>query len=347
MLKVYLVDDEQPIIDELLKIIDWKGLGYEICGYSTTAEKALFSIEQKEPHLLICDINMPGMNGLELVQEVYKRKPSTHIILLTAYDLFDYAIQAIKLKVHSYLIKPVNKKEINQILGEIRREISNSLFNDFFTMLIRGKADEEIIKFTEKASRDIGVIQSEKEYCFAFNDKLHHADNILAQYKTKEGYYYLLMEMTEETLEEDSSILYGEKFKGGNNYFKFAKRLFEDAKNLAVEKEKQKDIGNVIKRIIEDIEKEYPQKISLTLYAERYHYNLSYLSKQFKLTQKMNFVDWLLIFRLNKAKQLMTNHSWTLTDIAFKVGYDDYSHFCRAFKKREGMSPQEYRINYC
>ena len=94
---------------------------------------------------------------------------------------------------------------------------------------------------------------------------------------------------------------------------------------------------------MKDIEEEYAQKISLGYYAERYHYNLSYLSKQFKISSGMNFVDWLLEFRLDKAKQFMKDENLTLHDVALKVGYDDYSHFCKVFKRITGYSPSDYQ----
>lgn len=345
MLKVYLVDDEQPIIDELLKVIDWEGLGYEVCGYANKGETALCAVEEKKPHLLICDINMSGMNGLELTAEIIKRKLNTEVILLTAYDLFDYAIQAIKLKVRSYLMKPVNKKELNLLLQEFRNEISEKLFVDFFAMVINGGADEKIIKYTETQSRELGFIQRGKKYVFAFCEKNDIYERTIAEYKAENG-KYLLLELLQEDDDSQFPLLCSMTFKGGDNYFKYAKEIVTLSKYNEDDEESQKNVGFVIQKIMEDIEKEYSQKISLGFYAERYHYNLSYLSKQFKYKSGMNFVDWLFEFRLNKAKQFMKDESLTLNDIALKVGYDDYSHFCKAFKKSEGISPQEYRINY-
>ena len=346
MLKVYLVDDEQPIIDELLKVIDWSGLGYEICGYANKGETALCEVIEKQPHLLICDIHMTGMNGLELAEEIAKRKLPTEVILLTAYDLFDYAVQAIKLKVRSYLIKPVNKRELNTLLQNFRKERCNKTLDPLFDMLINGEVDEKIIKRTEKKCKELGFFQTEKKYAFAFIETDETLDYTVAEYKTENG-KYLLIELLENEPNEESSILYSTKFRGAENFFKYAKEIVTLSKYTDMDEQTQKDIKVVIQKIIEDIEREYSQKISFSFYAERYHYNLSYLSKQFKIINGMNFVDWLFNVRLNKAKQFMKDESLTLHEIALKVGYEDYSHFCKVFKKSEGISPQEYRTNYC
>ena len=347
MLRVYFVDDEQPIIDELLKIIDWHALGYEVCGYSNTAEEALQALEEIKPHLLICDINMGAMSGLALTEEIANRKLDTEVILLTAHDLFDYAVQAIKLKVRSYLVKPVNRKELTLLLQNFRNEKCQKLFGEFFTMLTNGGANEKLIERTEKESVALGFVKSDKNYIFAFTEMSESFEYIRAEYQAEHG-KYLLIEVSDENLKESLPFLYSEPFKGGENYFKHAKEIVALSKWYGEDNEEaQKEINSVIQNIMKDIEGEYAQKISLGYYAERYHYNLSYLSKQFKMISGMNFVDWLLEFRLNKAKQLMKDGNLTLNDIAMKVGYIDYSHFCKAFKRSVGMSPQEYRTNYC
>ena len=156
-----------------------------------------------------------------------------------------------------------------------------------------------------------------------------------------------MIEVSENEPKDDSATLFSTKFNGGDNFFKYAKEIVALSKESEIDEQTQKDIEIVIQQIMEDVEREYSQKISFGFYAERYHYNLSYLSKQFKRKSGMNFVDYLFEVRLNKAKQFMKDESLTLNEIALKVGYDDYSHFCKVFKKSEGISPQEYRTNYC
>lgn len=346
MLNVYIVDDEQPIIDELLKIIDWKALGYNVCGYANDAVTALEDIKKNKPDLLICDINMSGMNGFELIKEIAKIRLSVEIVLLTAYDLFDYALQAIKLRVRSYIIKPVNKKEINAVLKEFRRERCTKLFMPFFEMLQNGLPDEKVIKSVENECFKSGFIRGSKRYVFAFSENDGEYSGILAEYRVANG-VYMLIELLDEQDESDLPSLYSEIFLYGSNFYKNAKEVFLLSLKNDSDEGEQKQIDIVIQKIMEDIETEYAQKISLAFYAERYHYNLSYLSKQFKLKVGMNFMDWLLKFRMNKGKELMKNKTLVLNDIAARVGYDDYGHFCKTFKKSEGISPQEYRTNYC
>ena len=102
-----------------------------------------------------------------------------------------------------------------------------------------------------------------------------------------------------------------------------------------------------LKQMLEDMAQNYGDKISLKKYADQYHYNTSYLSEQFKAYVGMNFIDYLVKTRLEKAKILMRDPQMSMMEIAERVGYEDYSHFSKLFKKHERYSPVEYRKNFC
>ncbi len=167
MIKTYLVDDEQVIIDELLKIVDWEGSGYTVCGYANDSKTALKEIEKLRPMMIVCDISMNGMNGLQLISEVLKVYPEMGVIFLTAYDNFEYAVEAIRLHVAAYLMKPVQTKELVKVLKEFRQKCFRPLFDKFMGLALSGRADEAVIKSAEKACWEYGFIRAGKEYVFA------------------------------------------------------------------------------------------------------------------------------------------------------------------------------------
>ena len=344
MFKVYLVDDERPIIEELLSIIDWKSLNCEICGYNTDSLTALDEILEIKPDILISDINMRGINGLELVSCVTKARKDLGVILLNAYDLFDYAAEAIKLRVLSYLIKPVNKKELCSVIKEYQKSRANEIFSDFFKMLDSQFSDEKIIKQTENEALRLGFIEKGHRYAFSFIAPDEELQNIVAEH-SQNDYRFALLSLSGES-GEWIETLQKKSFGGGESFFKYAKPAFEDKGRLN-ENEIKKEIKIAIDKILEDIAVNYSTKISLSYYASEYHYNPTYLSQQFKLYVGMNFIDYVIKVRLEKAKQFMRDKSLSMNEIAYKLGYDDYSHFSKIFKKHEGMSPADYRKNYC
>ena len=114
MIKVFLVEDEVVIRDAIKNSIDWEQEGYEFVGEASDGELALPMILKEKPDILITDIRMPFMDGLELSRLVKKELPDTNIIILSGYDEFEYAKEAIKIGISDYLLKPVSSFSISR-----------------------------------------------------------------------------------------------------------------------------------------------------------------------------------------------------------------------------------------
>jgi two-component system response regulator YesN len=106
MIKVLMVDDERLIIQGFLHSVDWESYGYEIIGTAESSKSALKICEKNLPDIAILDINMSGMNGLELGGKLKNLNPDIVIIILTAYNEFDFAREAVRLQFDEYLLKP-------------------------------------------------------------------------------------------------------------------------------------------------------------------------------------------------------------------------------------------------
>lgn len=107
--KVILVDDEIEAIQAMEHKMDWDGLGFEVSGSATNGVKALELVENIQPDVVITDIKMPYMNGLELAQKLNNDYPNIHIIIFTGFDEFEYAKEAVHLEIEEYMLKPVNQ----------------------------------------------------------------------------------------------------------------------------------------------------------------------------------------------------------------------------------------------
>lgn len=128
MLKVMIVDDEPWVLEGLRTMVDWEKSGYEVCAEALSAVEALRLIQEHKPDLLLTDINLPVMNGLELiaaVKEVMDHPP--RFVILSGYDDFNYARIALRQKVDGYLLKPVDDEEIGALLLKIRAIIRNEI----------------------------------------------------------------------------------------------------------------------------------------------------------------------------------------------------------------------------
>ena len=116
MYKIMLADDEGIVIDSLKFIIE-KEFGDEcVIEYAKTGRKVIELAENFRPDIAVMDIQMPGINGIEAMKEIRKNNPGIIFIVMSAYDKFDYAKEAIKLGVLEYITKPMEKNKIISVL---------------------------------------------------------------------------------------------------------------------------------------------------------------------------------------------------------------------------------------
>lgn len=109
---VMLLDDEELIIQGLRNMISWSDLGCYICATANSGDQGKILIDQAKPDILIVDIRMPGISGLELAEYVLERYPNCKVIIISAYADFDFARRSIKAGVVDYLLKPIDKQEL-------------------------------------------------------------------------------------------------------------------------------------------------------------------------------------------------------------------------------------------
>ncbi len=125
MFKIMIVDDEALICRRLKNDIDFEAIGYIVCATVTNSRQALQLIDIKKPDVVIVDIMMPDLNGLELIEAIQNKNPSIQIIILSGYDEFKYAQRALELGVCNYLLKPVNKKKLIETLQTLTKNNLN------------------------------------------------------------------------------------------------------------------------------------------------------------------------------------------------------------------------------
>jgi len=123
MYKAIIVDDEAVVRNGLKNTIDWKEHGFELIGDYANGREAWEAIEQHRPELVISDISMPFMDGLELAGLISAQYPYIKIIILTGFDEFEYAQQAIRLKVSDFILKPITAQEIRALLDRVKAEM--------------------------------------------------------------------------------------------------------------------------------------------------------------------------------------------------------------------------------
>lgn len=125
MLKALLLDDKKSIIEGMTELIEWEKYGFEIAAALRKSDEALEFLKNRHIDLVITDIRMPGMSGLELIEEIKKFKPQLKFIIISGYAEFEYVKQAIDRKVDGYLLKPVDEDELIKALVRVKNEIED------------------------------------------------------------------------------------------------------------------------------------------------------------------------------------------------------------------------------
>ncbi|UKS26880.1 response regulator [Paenibacillus sp. HWE-109] len=122
MIKVMLVDDDVPMLKYLAKLVPWQELGLKVVAEAQSAKRALQYLREVEPDLIVTDIGMPGMDGLELIKECKRLKPGIGVIFLTCHEEFHYARKAVQLDAYDYLLK--DELTAEQLVQSLQKAIA-------------------------------------------------------------------------------------------------------------------------------------------------------------------------------------------------------------------------------
>lgn len=123
MYKVLIVDDEKYVISLIEKLIDWEKLGMKVVGSAGDGMKGVELVEELKPDILIADVKMPGFDGISLVKRVREIDRDIKFIIISGHKKFEYAKSVMKYNVEDYILKPIDKEELEGILQKIRKEL--------------------------------------------------------------------------------------------------------------------------------------------------------------------------------------------------------------------------------
>lgn len=129
---IIVADDEEELRKAIIRKIDWEKIGFFVVGEAENGVEALELVEKKQPDLLLTDIRMPFISGIELARQIREVRPSTQIAFISGYDDFTYAQQAISYNIISYMLKPITMADLTKELIIIKQKIDH-LFQEFYT----------------------------------------------------------------------------------------------------------------------------------------------------------------------------------------------------------------------
>jgi two-component system, response regulator YesN len=169
MFRLMLIDDEEPTRLLLKKSIDWESLGIEVVGEAASGIEAINKIDELRPDIAFVDVCMPFMDGIEFSKLASSRYPNLKIIILTAFDEFEYARQCIGLSVYGYILKPIVRMEIYEVLKKVTDSIHEPARESEEYQEIEPSAISRIAKYIEDHYTDSSLNLTSIAQTFGYN----------------------------------------------------------------------------------------------------------------------------------------------------------------------------------
>jgi len=174
VLKILIADDEPYVREGLLELINWKRHGFKVCAIGLDGNDTLDKIIKHEPHVVLIDIRMPGLTGIEVIRNAREKNMRCQFIILSGYSDFQYAKESILLDVYDYLVKPINEEELMTVISNVHdKVVKEQQMNDKLSQyqqfehekelkkLLAGKLDDFLEESTHSLTYQIAFI---KEY---------------------------------------------------------------------------------------------------------------------------------------------------------------------------------------
>lgn len=482
MHQVMIVDDEYMILKGMAKIVDWQQAGFEIVQTARNGKQALAAFKAHPVDLVITDVRMPEMTGVEFMQQLQALPKAPLVIVLSGYQEFDYVKQALKFGAMDYLVKPVNADELATVLTKANQRLeqrtqAKATRHYYLEMQTERLVAQELdAAQTEKLLVSAGISADQHEFtviccnvvtnfdglsaacqkqgqnlyytnqnqfiiCFAgthtllnqfvrqleadqliagaafvtvgqrvnqlanLADSLEQAQTLAELYQFYEDRAPFLSgtSRTEWLRQAELPKISLDEFKQAlavdnqelmidwaqatfsklstehvapsyarqvaflilnvlSNYQVFSNQDYErelttidDAPTIAIleqsvvtmirnyEPKQQNVFSQNINRVVEIVEKEYAQDLSLTQVAERLHLNPVYLGQLFKKEVHTSFSKYLNQHRIEKARDLLAHTDEPINNIALAIGYTNSGYFYKNFRLICDVSPKEYR----
>lgn len=179
MYQVQIVDDEPIVIMGLKNLIPWEDLGFSVVCYAQNGQEAYEQFCDNQIDLIITDIEMPIMNGLGYIERLRGSKESTEIVILTAYEEFEYAKIAIQNHVTNYILKPIDEEQIINTLRKVKSNLEEKKYIQQFLMTGNQSAsdDNSMMKEAESTSIDDDIKSKNIVVRQAYQFVIEHVDD--------------------------------------------------------------------------------------------------------------------------------------------------------------------------
>lgn len=354
-MNLLIVDDEYYNVESIRMKIEKERPVFEQIYSAYNLKQALDIFHKADIAVMICDIEMPGGSGLELLEHVRRERYNTICIYLTAYAKFEYISQAMKLSTIDYLLKPV---EDTQLFSSIDKAVLQFRKNE--------SDIDNIIKITRMQENELSIqlkywmelLEQNKldELVSAVNAYLHQIHLYYSENSEMlENCYDSILKLLMNKLKNDDENAALELFEELIGRF-LKERILESSQTmkqwvsdvLALYqncKQNADNTDNAIATVKAYIHSHLDDKLDRDSLAAMVYLSPDYLSHCFKRETGLSLTNYIIEVRIQEAKRLLVKKESNIRDVALSCGFQNISYFTRQFKKSTGITPKEFRGN--
>lgn len=360
MLRLAIIDDEEETRQIMVNFIDWETYGITVIGEASDGLVAYDLINSQRPDIVLIDIQMPGMTGLEVLERIRAEDNiSPAFIIMSGYDDFEFARKALSLAAVDYLLKPFRPDDvIKAIQKSIKHlELIRNSIKDYAPVIDSNKP-------LGSGAIDFSLLHypSKEERCLLDGLKTNSREAALEGLKV---FWYCLCEMnsTEESrlncavilfvevcrfLSERGSCLSKPYFDNwDDNSQDISQSIYQIMEEFILEAlsliEASDGSHIYVNNAIQYIRAHYNEPLSLENVASEINLSASYLSSLFSKVLGTTFIGYVQSVRIDTAKELLRTTTLKVYEISSQIGYDDEKYFSQVFRKAEGISPSQFR----
>lgn len=315
--------------------------------------------------VLLSDIQMPFLNGIELVSQIKESNPDIEVLFFSGYDDFAYVKAALSLKAVNYILKPIDPEEFHKLMTEIIKRLdshkiefskSKQYIETHFHDIVRSTPTEN----TAQASIDdttnlllhnietaIKMKQTEQ-----LSDQVHCLLNQYADTPNLSHVYIrhvcttllkVLLSVLPAQSDEDLQNAAEEIYSFG--HFSDIIKMIEYYLSLVIDlfKQEQNASNYAVYQVEQYIRLHYGEDLTLNILADLVYLSPNYLSNTFAQVTGCTLNKYIKQVRMEKAQELLLNTNMKVTDISQMVGYPNISYFCKSFQKQYGATPEQFR----
>lgn len=355
-----IVDDMEVMRRQIKRLALWgENTGFHIIDEAEDGQEALIKLKRQPVDLLITDIKMPRVDGMELLKETYENDLATCVVFLSEYGEFNFAKEAIQYDIFDYLVKPVQDKELKMLLEKVKNHIKEKEQTEVHLKKLESKLMDKIdvyyptnnliaiikyISIGNKKAIEATVSMVEETATALEYDKLKVAIVLEKAFneiwmEVRKNHDWLEQFVDTTTFATMGLTHYKDIDSMTEKVVEMTKLLISIINTYIIGNRNNPIINQICMYVINNIER----KINMSSISEALFLSKNYIGDVFKEETGMTVGQYITMVKIQRAKHLILNDMLKNYEVAQRLGYNDVEYFGKTFKKITGLSPAEFR----